>query len=203
MIACPEQASRFDAPQIETRLALPAGCLAPLLPQPVLRHRGPAKAGFPCRFTLGNIDVFHHLAGHGGYAVVIGAQPAGPTANKDLALRNEVSAWSPCGLMSRRSTVARSSLALTNALPPCNFPWSRFSNAHLSSGPAGESGALSQSQGVLEVVVAEPRAFAALQRVETGCNSQPGAGATLPVAGTDRGPSGSPRWGWASSSLER
>ena len=77
-------------PQIESRLALPSGCLAPLLPQPVLRHRGPAKAGLG-RFTLGNIDVFTTWQGTVVYAVVIGLSLLGINRQQqDLALRNSL-----------------------------------------------------------------------------------------------------------------
>ena len=58
-------------PQIEHRLALPGGCLNPLLPPPVLLRRRSAKAGLG-RFTLGNIDVFTTWQGTVVYAAVIG-----------------------------------------------------------------------------------------------------------------------------------
>ena len=78
-------------PQIETRLALPAGCLAPLLPQPLVPQRGPAKAGLR-RFTLGNIDVFTTWQGTVVYAIVIGLSLLGINRQqKDLALRNSLS----------------------------------------------------------------------------------------------------------------
>ena len=78
-------------PQIERRLALPAGCLEPLLPPPLLLLRGPAKAGLG-RFTLGNIDVFTTWQGTVVYAVVIAfSLLAINRQQQDLALRNSLS----------------------------------------------------------------------------------------------------------------
>ena len=78
-------------PQIERRLALPGGCLNPLLPPPVLLRRGPAKAGLG-RFTLGNIDVFTTWQGTVVYAAVIAfSLLAINRQQQDLAVRNSLS----------------------------------------------------------------------------------------------------------------
>ena len=142
-------------PQIESRLALPSGCLAPLLPQPVLRHRGPAKAGLG-RFTLGNIDVFTTWQGTVVYAVVIGLSLLGINRQQqDLALRNSLAlepVRADVEAINRRPILAGSDERIA-ALRPLEQVQQRTPQEWLEL----VSGALAQSQGVLEVVVAEPR----------------------------------------------
>ena len=142
-------------PQIESRLALPSGCLAPLLPQPVLRHRGPAKAGLG-RFTLGNIDVFTTWQGTVVYAVVIGLSLLGINRQQqDLALRNSLAlepVRADVEAINRRPILAGSDERIA-ALRPLEQVQQRTPQEGLEL----VSGALTQSQGVLEVVVAEPR----------------------------------------------
>ena len=142
-------------PQIESRLALPSGCLAPLLPQPVLRHRGPAKAGLG-RFTLGNIDVFTTWQGTVVYAVVIGLSLLGINRQQqDLALRNSLAlepVRADVEAINRRPILAGSDERIA-ALRPLEQVQQRTPQEWLEL----VSGALTQSQGVLEVVVAEPR----------------------------------------------
>ena len=144
-------------PQIETRLALPAGCLAPLLPQPLVPQRGPAKAGLR-RFTLGNIDVFTTWQGTVVYAIVIGLSLLGINRQqKDLALRNSLSlepVRADVEAINRRPTPAGSDERLAS-LRPLEQVQQRTPQQWLEL----VSGSLSQSQGVLEVVVAEPRAL--------------------------------------------
>ena len=142
-------------PQIESRLALPSGCLAPMLPQPVLRHRGPAKAGLG-RFTLGNIDVFTTWQGTVVYVVVIGLSLLGINRQQqDLALRNSLTlepVRADVEAINRRPNLAGSDERIA-ALRPLEQVQQRTPQEWL----ALVSGALTQSQGVLEVVVAEPR----------------------------------------------
>ena len=144
-------------PQIETRLALPAGCLAPLLPQPLVPQRGPAKAGLR-RFTLGNIDVFTTWQGTVVYAIVIGLSLLGINRQqKDLALRNSLSlepVRADVEAINRRPTPAGSDERIAS-LRPLEQVQQRTPEQWLEL----VSGSLSQSQGVLEVVVAEPRAL--------------------------------------------
>ena len=144
-------------PQIETRLALPAGCLAPLLPQPLVPQRGPAKAGLR-RFTLGNIDVFTTWQGTVVYAIVISLSLLGINRQqKDLALRNSLSlepVRADVEAINRRPTPAGSDERIAS-LRPLEQVQQRTPQQWLEL----VSGSLSQSQGVLEVVVAEPRAL--------------------------------------------
>ena len=144
-------------PQIETRLALPAGCLAPLLPQPLVPQRGPAKAGLR-RFTLGNIDVFTTWQGTVVYAIVIALSLLGINRQqKDLALRNSLSlepVRADVEAINRRPTPAGSDERIAS-LRPLEQVQQRTPEQWLEL----VSGSLSQSQGVLEVVVAEPRAL--------------------------------------------
>ena len=142
-------------PQIEIRLALPSGCLDPLLPQPVLLHRGPAKAGLR-RFTLGNIDVFTTWQGTVVYAVVIGFSLLGINRQQqDLALRNSLSlepVRADVEAINRRPNLAGSDQRIA-ALRPLEQVQQRTPQEWLEL----VRGALNQTQGVLEVVVAEPR----------------------------------------------
>ena len=142
-------------PQIETRLALPAGCLAPLLPQPLVPQRGPAKAGLR-RFTLGNIDVFTTWQGTVVYAVVIAFSLLGINRQQqDLALRNSLSlepVRADVEAINRRPNLAGSDQRIA-ALRPLEQVQQRTPQEWLEL----VRGALSQTQGVLEVVVAEPR----------------------------------------------
>ncbi len=142
-------------PQIESRLALPSGCLDPLLPQPVLFHRGPAKAGLR-RFTLGNIDVFTTWQGTMVYGVVIALSLLGINRQQqDLALRNSLSlepVRADVEAINRRPNTAGSDDRIA-ALRPLEQVQQRTPQQWLEL----VSGALTQSQGVLEVVVAEPR----------------------------------------------
>ena len=142
-------------PQIETRLALPGGCLAPLLPQPLLPQRGPAKAGLR-RFTLGNIDVFTTWQGTVVYAIVIGLSLLGINRQqKDLALRNSLSlepVRADVAAINRRPTPAGSDERIAS-LRPLEQVQQRTPQQWLEL----VSGALTQSQGVLDVVLAEPR----------------------------------------------
>ena len=144
-------------PQIETRLALPAGCLAPLLPQPLVSQRGPAKAGLR-RFTLGNIDVFTTWQGTVVYAIVIALSLLGINRQqKDLALRNSLSlepVRADVEAINRGPTPAGSDERIAS-LRPLEQIQQRTPQQWLEL----VSGSLSQSQGVLEVVVAEPRAL--------------------------------------------
>ena len=78
-------------PQIEHRLELPAGCLDPLLPAPLVVPRSTAKTGLG-RFTLGNIDVFTTWQGSLVYGVVIAISLlAINRQQQDLAQRNSLS----------------------------------------------------------------------------------------------------------------
>ena len=142
-------------PQIETRLALPAGCLSPLLPQPLVPQRGPAKAGLR-RFTLGNIDVFTTWQGTVVYAIVIALSLWGINRQQqDLALRNSLSlepVRADVEAINRRTTPAGSDERIAS-LRPLEQVQQRTPQQWLEL----VSGALTQSQGVLEVVVAEPR----------------------------------------------
>ena len=144
-------------PQIETRLALPAGCLAPLLPQPLVPQRGPAKAGLR-RFTLGNIDVFTTWQGTVACTIVIALSLLGINRQqKDLALRNSLSlepVRADVEAINRRPTPAGSDERIAS-LRPLEQVQQRTPQQWLEL----VSGSLSQSQGVLEVVVAEPRAL--------------------------------------------
>jgi len=142
-------------PQIERRLALPDGCLDPLLPPPVLLRRGPAKAG-QGRFTLGSIDVFTTWQGTLVYAVVIAfSLLAINRQQQDLALRNSLSlepVRADVEDVTRGPNLAGSDEVLAPLRPLEHFqqraPQQLFELV---------SGALVQSHGVLEVVVAEPR----------------------------------------------
>ena len=142
-------------PQIESRLALPSGCLDPLLPQPVLLQRGPAKAGLR-RFTLGNIDVFTTWQGTVVYGVVIALSLLGINRQQqDLALRNSLSlepVRADVEAINRRPNPVGSDDRIA-ALRPLEQVQQRSPQQWLEI----VSGALSSSQGVLEVVVAEPR----------------------------------------------
>ena len=142
-------------PQIERRLALPGGCLDPLLPPPVLLRRGPAKAGLG-RFTLGNIDVFTTWQGTVVYAVVIGFSLLGINRQQqDLALRNSLSlepVRADVEAINRRPNLAGSDQRIA-ALRPLEQVQQRTPQEWLEL----VRGALNQTQGVLEVVVAEPR----------------------------------------------
>ena len=144
-------------PQIETRLALPAGCLAPLLPQPLVPQRGPAKAGLR-RFTLGNIDVFTTWQGTVVYAMVIALSLLGINRQqKDLALRNSLGlepVRADVEAINRRPTPAGFDERIAS-LRPLEQVQQRTPQQWLEL----VSGSLSQSQGVLEVVVVEPRAL--------------------------------------------
>ena len=142
-------------PQIESRLALPSGCLEPLLPQSVVLHRGPAKAGLR-RFTLGNIDVFTTWQGTVVYGVVIALSLLGINRQQqDLALRNSLTlepVRADVEAINRRPNPAGSDERIA-ALRPLEQVQQRTPQQWLEL----VSGALSPSQGVLEVVVAEPR----------------------------------------------
>ena len=142
-------------PQIERRLALPAGCLDPLLPQPVSLQRGPAKSGLR-RFTLGNIDVFTTWQGTVVYVVVIAFSLLGINRQQqDLALRNSLSlepVRADVEAINRRPNLAGSDQRIA-ALRPLEQVQQRTPQEWLEL----VRGALSQTQGVLEVVVAEPR----------------------------------------------
>ena len=142
-------------PQIERRLTLPAGCLDPLLPQPLLLQRGPAKSGLR-RFTLGNIDVFTTWQGTVVYAVVIAFSLLGINRQQqDLALRNSLSlepVRADVEAINRRPNLAGSDQRIA-ALRPLEQVQQRTPQEWLEL----VRGALSQTQGVLEVVVAEPR----------------------------------------------
>jgi len=144
-------------PQIESRLALPSGCLDPLLPQPLLLHRGPAKAGLG-RFTLGNIDVFTTWQGTVVYAVVIALSLLGINRQQqDLALRNSLTlepVRADVEAISRGPMLAGSDDRIA-ALRPLEQVQQRTPQEWLEL----VSGALNQSQGVLEIVVTEPRAL--------------------------------------------
>ena len=142
-------------PQIESRLALPAGCLAPLLPQSVVLQRGQAKGGLR-RFTLGNIDVFTTWQGTVVYAIVIALSLLGINRQQqDLALRNSLSlepVRADVEAINRRPNLAGSDERIAS-LRPLEQVQQRTPQQWLEL----VSGALTQSQGVLEVVVAEPR----------------------------------------------
>jgi len=142
-------------PQIERRLALPAGCLDPLLPPSALLQRGPARSGLR-RFTLGNIDVFTTWQGTVVYAVVIAFSLLGINRQQqDLALRNSLSlepVRADVEAINRRPNLAGSDERIA-ALRPLEQVQQRTPQEWLEL----VRGALSQSQGVLEVVVAEPR----------------------------------------------
>ena len=142
-------------PQIESRLALPGGCLDPLLPQPVLLQRGPVKTGLR-RFTLGNIDVFTTWQGTVVYAIVIALSLLGINRQQqDLALRNSLSlepVRADVEAINQRSNISASDQRIAS-LRPLEQVQQRTPQQWLEL----VSGALSQSQGVLEVVVAEPR----------------------------------------------
>lgn len=142
-------------PQIERRLALPAGCLDPLLPPSALLQRGPARSGLR-RFTLGNIDVFTTWQGTVVYAVVIAFSLLGINRQQqDLALRNSLSlepVRADVQAINRRPNLAGSDERIA-ALRPLEQVQQRTPQEWLEL----VRGALSQSQGVLEVVVAEPR----------------------------------------------
>ncbi|WP_255445599.1 RodZ family helix-turn-helix domain-containing protein [Synechococcus sp. A15-62] len=143
-------------PQIERRLALPGGCLEPLLPSPVFR-RGPAKAGLG-RFTLGNIDVFTTWQGTVVYAAVIAfSLLAINRQQQDLALRNSLSlepVRADVEAISRGPNLAGSDEGIA-ALRPLEQVQQRKPQQWFEL----VRDAMSQSQGVLEVVVAEPRAL--------------------------------------------
>jgi len=142
-------------PQIERRLALPAGCLDPLLPQPVSLQRGPAKSGLR-RFTLGNIDVFTTWQGTVVYVVVIAFSLLGINRQQqDLALRNSLSlepVRADVEAINRRPNLAGLDERIA-ALRPLEQVQQRTPQEWLEL----VRGALSQTKGVLEVVVAEPR----------------------------------------------
>ena len=142
-------------PQIERRLALPAGCLDPLLPPSALLQRGPARSGLR-RFTLGNIDVFTTWQGTVVYAVVIAFSLLGINRQQqDLAMRNSLSlepVRADVEAINRRPNLAGSDERIA-ALRPLEQVQQRTPQEWLEL----VRGALSQSQGVLEVVVAEPR----------------------------------------------
>ena len=142
-------------PQIERRLALPGGCLDPLLPPPVLLRRGPAKAGLG-RFTLGNIDVFTTWQGTVVYAAVIAfSLLAINRQQQDLALRNSLSlepVRADVEAISRGPNPVASDEGIA-ALRPLEQVQKRTPQQWLDL----VRDALPQSQGVLEVVVAEPR----------------------------------------------
>ena len=144
-------------PQIESRLALPAGCLAPLLPPPLVPLRGQVKGGLR-RFTLGNIDVFTTWQGTVVYAIVIALSLLGINRQQqDLAQRNSLS------LEPVRAEVEAINLGPNvvgfderiASLRPLEQVQQRTPQQWLEL----VSGALTQSQGVLEVVLAEPRAL--------------------------------------------
>ena len=143
-------------PQIERRLALPGGCLEPLLPSPVFR-RGPAKAGLG-RFTLGNIDVFTTWQGTVVYAAVIAfSLLAINRQQQDLALRNSLSlepVRADVEAISRGPNLAGSDEGIA-ALRPLEQVQQRTPQQWFEL----VRDAMPQSQGVLEVVVAEPRAL--------------------------------------------
>jgi hypothetical protein len=142
-------------PQIERRLSLPGGCLDPLLPPPVLLRRGRAQAGLG-RFTLGNIDVFTTWQGTVVYAAVIAfSLLAINRQQQDLALRNSLSlepVRADVEAITRGPNLAGSEEAIA-ALRPLEQVQQRTPQQWLEL----VRGALPQSQGVLEVVVAEPR----------------------------------------------
>ena len=142
-------------PQIESRLALPSGCLEPLLPQAVLPHRGAAKAGLR-RFTLGNIDVFTTWQGTLVYAGVIALSLlAINRQQQDLALRNSLTLQpvrADVEAINRRPNLGGSDDRIA-ALRPLEQVQQRTPQKWLEL----VSGSLTQSQGVLDVVVAEPR----------------------------------------------
>ena len=144
-------------PQIESRLALPSGCLEPLLPQSVVLHRGPAKAGLR-RFTLGNIDVFTTWQGTVVYGVVIALSLLGINRQQqDLALRNSLTlepVRADVEAINRRPNPAGADERIA-ALRPLEQVQQRTPQQWLEL----VSGALTPSQGVLEIVVAEPRAL--------------------------------------------
>ena len=142
-------------PQIEIRLALPSGCLDPLLPQPVLLRRGSAKAGLR-RFTLGNIDVFTTWQGTVVYTVVIALSLlAINRQQQDLALRNSLTlepVRADVEAITRGPNLVGSDEGVA-ALRPLEQVQKRTPQQWLEL----VRSALPQSQGVLEVVVAEPR----------------------------------------------
>ena len=142
-------------PQIESRLALPGGCLDPLLPQPLLRHGRPAKTGLR-RFTLGNIDVFTTWQGTVVYAVVIAfSLLAINRQQQDLAMRNSLSlepVRAEIEAINRGPNLTGFDERIA-ALRPLEQVQQRTPQQWLEL----VSGALTQSQGVLDVVLAEPR----------------------------------------------
>ena len=144
-------------PQIESRLALPAGCLAPLLPPPLVPLRGQVKGGLR-RFTLGNIDVFTTWQGTVVYAAVIAfSLLAINRQQQDLALRNSLSlepVRANVEAISRGPNLAGSDEGIA-ALRPLEQVQQRTPQQWFEL----VRDALPQSQGVLEVVVAEPRAL--------------------------------------------
>ncbi len=129
-------------PQIERRLALPGGCLDPLLPLG--------------RFTLGNIDVFTTWQGTVVYAAVIAfSLLAINRQQQDLALRNSLSlepVRADVEAISRGPNPVGSDEGIA-ALRPLEQVQKRTPQQWLDL----VRDALPQSQGVLEVVVAEPR----------------------------------------------
>ena len=143
-------------PQIERRLALPGGCLDPLLP-PLVAQRGPAKAGLR-RFTLGNIDVFTTWQGTVVYAVVIALSLLGINRQQqNLVVRNSLSlepVRADVEAINFRPDPAGSDERIA-ALRPLEQVQQRTPQQWLEL----VSGALTPSQGVLEIVVAEPRAL--------------------------------------------
>ena len=157
-------------PQIERRLALPGGCLDPLLPPPVLLRRGPAKAGLG-RFTLGNIDVFTTWQGTVVYAVVIAfSLLAINRQQQDLALRNSLSlepVRADVEAITRGPNLASSDEGIA-ALRPLEQVQKRTPQQWLEL----VRGALPQSQGVLEVMVAEPRELRLSSGGEIGFSSR-------------------------------
>ena len=144
-----------DSPHIERRLSLPGGCLDPLLPPPLLLRRGRAQAGLG-RFTLGNIDVFTTWQGTVVYAAVIAfSLLAINRQQQDLALRNSLSlepVRADVEAITRGPNLAGSDEAIA-ALRPLEQVQQRTPQQWLEL----VRGALPLSQGVLEVVVAEPR----------------------------------------------
>ena len=143
-------------PQIERRLALPGDASTPASP-PVLLRRGPAKAGLG-RFTLGNIDVFTTLQGSVVYAVVIAFSLLSINRQQqDLALRNSLSlepVRADVEAISRGPNLAGSDEGIA-ALRPLEQVQQRTPQQWFEL----VRDAMPQSQGVLEVVVAEPRAL--------------------------------------------
>lgn len=126
----------------------------PLLPPPVLLRRGPAKAGLG-RFTLGNIDVFTTWQGTVVYAAVIAISLLAINRQQlDLALRNSLSlepVRADVEAINRGPNLVGSYEGIA-ALRPLEQVQKRTPQQLLDL----VRGALPQSQGVLEVVLAEP-----------------------------------------------